>query len=82
MDKQWLEEEFIPRVQKRGGEIMGVKGGSSVFSAANAVVDHLKDWFQGANGVTSMGVLSEGDYGVAKGVWSSFPVRCLPGFKY
>lgn len=75
-DREWLESAFIPRVQKRGGEILQVRGGSSVFSAANAVIDHLRDWYVGSNSIVSLGVVSEGDYGIPKGLWSSFPVRC------
>ena len=61
---------------------MQARGGSSVFSAANAVVDHLRDWYCGSTRITSMGVLSEGDYNIPKDLISSFPVRCLPNFKY
>ena len=82
VDRQWLEEDYIPRVQKRGGEVLQVRGGSSVFSAANAVVDHLKDWYMGSEKIVSMGVISEGDYGIPKGLWTSLPVRCLGNFKY
>ena len=56
--QEWLENAFIPRVQKRGSEVMEVRGGSSVFSAANAVVDHLHDWFVGSDSIVSMGVIS------------------------
>lgn len=74
---QWLEDTFIPNVQKRGGEILNVKGTSSVFSAANAVIDHLRDWYHGTSGrVVSMGVVSQGEYGIAKGLWTSLPVTC------
>ena len=61
---------------------MQVRGGSSVFSAANAVADHLRDWYLGSNKVVSMGVVSEGDYNIPKGLWTSLPVRCLGNFKY
>lgn len=63
-------------MQKRGGEILDVRGGSSVFSAANAVIDHLRDWYRGSDKIVSMGVVSNGDFGIPKGLWSSFPVRC------
>jgi len=53
-----------------------VRGGSSVFSAANAVVDHLRDWYKGTDHIISMGVVSDGSYGIPAGLWSSFPVRC------
>lgn len=75
-DRKWLESTFIPKVQKRGGEILNVKGGSSVFSAANAVVDHLHDWFMGTDKIVSMGVISKGDYGIPAGLWTSLPVKC------
>lgn len=55
---------------------MNARKNSSVFSAANAVKDHLHDWYFGSKGVVSMGVHSEGDYGIPKGVWTSLPVRC------
>ena len=55
---------------------MQARGGSSVFSAASAVVDHLRDWYLGSDKIVSMGVRSEGDYGIPEGLWSSFPVRC------
>lgn len=61
VDRDWLENIFIPNVQKRGGEILNVKGTSSVFSAANAVIDHLRDWYLGTEGrIVSMGVQSQG----------------------
>jgi len=77
IDKEWLEKSYIQNVQNRGGEILKVRGGSSVFSAASATIDHLRDWYCGTNGeIVSMGVVSDGSYGVPKGVFSSFPVRC------
>lgn len=81
VEKDWLENDFITKVQKRGGEVLQARGGSSVFSAASAIVDHLRDWFQGSADFVSMGVQSEGDYGVPLGIWCSFPVRCKD-FKY
>jgi malate/lactate dehydrogenase len=47
-DREWLEKTYVPRVQKRGGEILQIRGGSSVFSAAKGVVDHLRDWYSGS----------------------------------
>jgi malate dehydrogenase len=77
VDKEWLEKQYIQNVQNRGGEILKVRGASSVFSAASATIDHLRDWYSGTNGqVVSMGVVSDGSYGVPKGLFSSFPVRC------
>jgi len=61
---------------------LAVRGGSSVFSAANAVIDHLRDWYLGHPRVTSMGVVSEGDYNIPKGLWTSLPVICKGNFKY
>ena len=55
---------------------MTARGGSSVFSAANAVINHLRDWYQGSDKIISMGVLSNGQYNVPKGLYSSFPVKC------
>lgn len=82
VERDWLENSFIPNVQKRGGEILNVKGTSSVFSAANAVIDHLRDWFLGTDGrIVSMGVISKGDYGIPEGLWTSLPVTCK-GFAY
>lgn len=65
-DREWHIKTYIPKVQKRGGEILSVRGGSSVFSAANAVIDHLKDWCLGSDRITSMGVASEGDYNIPR----------------
>ena len=56
---------------------MKVRGASSVCSAASAVIDHLKDWYLGTNGkIVSMGVVSNGQYGITKGLIASFPVTC------
>jgi malate dehydrogenase len=73
--KHWLVDEFIPRVAKRGAEIIEVKGSSSVASAASATIDHVHDWVGGtADGWTSAAVVSDGSYGVPEGLISSFPV--------
>ena len=76
VDEAWLRGEFIPRVAKRGAEIIEVRGGSSVASAANAAVDHVFDWVNGTGegDWTSAGIPSDGSYGVAEGIISSFPV--------
>ncbi len=79
VDMGWYENEFIPRVGKRGAEIIEARGASSAASAANAAVDHMKDWVQGADGLRSMAVPSGGQYGVEEGLVSSFPVRCSGG---
>jgi len=75
----WLESTFIPRVAKRGAEIIEVRGSSSVASAASATIDHVRDWVQGTDDWTSAGVVSHGEYGVPEGLISSFPVRSIDG---
>ncbi len=69
----WLDDVFIPRVARRGAEIIDVRGSSSVASAANAVIDHVRDE-QSGTAWTSAGVVSHGEYGVPAGLVSSFPV--------
>lgn len=61
---------------------MNIKGTSSVFSAANAVVDHLKDWYLGNGSIVSVGVRSDGSYDIPEGIWSSMPVKCTGNFQY
>jgi malate dehydrogenase len=80
-DQAWIESDFIPTVQKRGAAIIEARGSSSAASAANAAVDHVRDWVQGtAEGDwVSMGVPSDGSYGVPEGLMSSFPVVCRGG---
>jgi malate dehydrogenase len=75
VDLDWYENDFIPRVGKRGAEIIEARGASSAASAANAAVDHMRDWVLGADGLRSMAVRSDGSYGVEEGLISSFPVR-------
>lgn len=75
----WLGQTFIPRVAKRGAEIIEVRGSSSVASAASATIDHVRDWVQGTDDWTSAGVVSHGEYGVPEGLISSFPVRSVDG---
>ncbi|KJL47111.1 Malate dehydrogenase [Microbacterium hydrocarbonoxydans] len=75
----WLEQTFIPRVAKRGAEIIQVRGSSSVASAASATIDHVRDWVLGTDDWTSAGVVSHGEYGVPEGLISSFPVRSVEG---
>jgi malate dehydrogenase len=79
VDMDWYENQYIPRVGKRGAEIIDARGLSSAASAANAAIDHVKDWVQGADGLRSMAVPSGGQYGVEEGLVSSFPVRCSGG---
>ena len=78
-DEKWVAETYIPRVGKRGAEIIDARGASSAASAANAAIDHVRDWVAGADGLRSMAVTSDGSYGVAEGLISSFPVRCSGG---
>lgn len=75
----WLEQTFIPRVAKRGAEIIEVRGSSSVASAANATIEHARDWLRGTDDWTSAGVVSHGEYGVPAGLVSSFPVQSIDG---
>ncbi|MDQ3627246.1 MAG: malate dehydrogenase [Actinomycetota bacterium] len=80
-DQDWLENDFIPTVQKRGAAIIEARGASSAASAAAATIDHARDWLVGtaADDWTSMAVRSDGSYGVPEGVISSFPVRTRAG---
>ncbi|MEY2453621.1 MAG: malate dehydrogenase [Acidimicrobiaceae bacterium] len=80
-DQSWLESEFIPTVQQRGAAIIKARGLSSAASAASAAVDHVRTWAQGTpNGDwTSMSIVSDGSYGVAEGLISSFPVTTSKG---
>ncbi len=75
VDMDWYENTYIPRVGKRGAEVIEARGASSAASAANAAIDHVRDWVSGAEGLRSMAVASDGSYGVAEGIISSFPVR-------
>jgi malate dehydrogenase len=78
--RTWLTEEFIPRVAKRGAEIIEVRGSSSVASAASATIDHVRDWVHGtSDGWTSAALVSDGSYGVPDGLISSFPVESVGG---
>jgi malate dehydrogenase len=79
VDMDWYENEYIPRVGKRGAEIIEARGASSAASAANAAIDHVRDWVSGADGLRSMAVRSGGEYGVDEGLMSSFPVRLSGG---
>jgi len=79
VDEEWYEKEYIPRVGKRGAEVIEARGASSAASAANAAIDHVRDWVQGADGRRSMAVCSDGSYGVGEGIISSFPVSVSGG---
>jgi malate dehydrogenase len=80
-DQEWLESDFLPTVQKRGAAVIEARGASSAASAANAAVDHVHDWVMGtADGDwVSMGIPSEGSYGIPEGVIFGFPVTCSGG---
>ena len=77
----WLRDDFIPTVAKRGAAIIEARGASSAASAANAALDHIYDWVNGTpeGDWTSMGIPSDGSYGVPEGLISSFPVVCSNG---
>jgi malate dehydrogenase len=78
-DMDWYENEFMPNVGKRGAAIIEARGASSAASAANAAIDHVHDWVLGAKGLHSMGVPSQGWYGIDEGIVSSVPVRLSGG---
>jgi malate dehydrogenase len=80
-DQAWLEGDFIPTVQQRGAAIIKARGLSSAASAANAAVDHIRSWALGTpeGDWVSMGIPSDGSYGVPEGIISSFPVTCSNG---
>jgi malate dehydrogenase len=79
VDMDWYENEYMPRVGKRGAEIIDARGASSAASAANAAIDHVHDWVLGSSGLRSMSVHSNGEYDVEEGLLSSFPVRVSGG---
>ena len=80
-DQTWLQDDFIPTVQKRGAAIIEARGSSSAASAASAAIDHVYDWVHGTptGDWVSMAVTSDGSYGVPEGLISSFPVTCSGG---
>jgi malate dehydrogenase len=80
-DQAWLEQSFIPTVQKRGAAIIDARGLSSAASAANAAIDHVRDWISGTRDGdwVTMGVPSDGSYGIAEGVIFGYPVTCRGG---
>jgi malate dehydrogenase len=78
VDEQWFKETFIPTVAKRGAAIIEARGASSGAAAANAAIDHVYDWVNGTEW-TSSSVVSDGSYGVAEGLISSFPCRAVDG---
>jgi malate dehydrogenase len=80
-DEAWIAEEFIPRVAKRGAEIIDARGSSSAASAANAAIDHVRDWVLGTQegDWVSMAVPADGSYGIGEGIVSGFPCACSEG---
>jgi malate dehydrogenase len=81
VDDAWLRDDFIPTVAKRGAAIIEARGASSAASAANAAIDHVYDWVNGTpeGDWTSAAIPSDGSYGVAEGIISSFPVTAKDG---
>jgi malate dehydrogenase len=80
-DEAWVADEFIPRVAKRGAEIIDARGASSAASAANAAIDHVRNWVLGTpqGDWVSMGVPSDGSYGIDEGVIAGHPCTCSGG---
>jgi malate dehydrogenase len=79
-DDAWNKDVFLPTVGKRGGAIIEARGLSSAASAANAAIDHIHDWVLGTNGKwVTMGIPSDGSYGIPAGVMYGFPVTCDNG---
>jgi malate dehydrogenase len=78
-DMAWYENEYMPNVGKRGAAIIEARGASSAASAANAAIDHVRDWVLGADGLRSMAVPSKGWYGIDEGIVASVPVRVSGG---
>jgi malate dehydrogenase len=80
-DQAWLESTFIPTVQKRGAAVIEARGSSSAASAANAAIDHVRDWVLGsrAGDWVTMGIPSDGSYGIGEGVIFGYPVTCQGG---
>ncbi len=81
VDSAWIEKDFIPTVQQRGAAIIKARGASSAASAASAAIDHIRDWFHGSpqGDWLSMGIPSDGSYGIPEGVIYSYPVVCRGG---
>jgi malate dehydrogenase len=80
-DQAWIENEFIPTVAKRGAAIIEARGASSAASAANAAIDHVYDWVNGTpeGSWTSVGMASDGSYGIPEGIIAGFPARSVGG---
>jgi malate dehydrogenase len=80
-DQRWIEDDFIPTVQKRGAAVIEARGASSAASAANAAIGHVHDWVLGtlSGDWVSMAIPTDGSYGVAEGIFSSYPCTCSGG---
>lgn len=79
-DEAWYRDSYIPTVGKRGAAIIAARGASSAASAANAAIDHMHDWALGSNGEwVTMGVVSDGSYGIPEGMIYGFPCTCTAG---
>jgi malate dehydrogenase len=79
-DQAWIEDTFLPGVGKRGAAIIEARGSSSAASAANAAIDHMRDWVSGTAGSwVSMGVPTDGSYGIPEGLICGFPCTCAGG---
>jgi len=79
-DEHWLQNDFVTTVQQRGAAVIKARGASSAFSAANAIVDHMRDWALGSGDRwVSMGVLADGSYGINDEIVFSYPVKCKDG---
>ena len=80
VDQDWVVNDFIPTVQQRGAAIIKARGLSSAASAANAAIEHMRDWALGTDGkIVSMAIPSDGSYGIPEGLIYSFPVTCANG---
>jgi malate dehydrogenase len=80
VNETWIEDDFIPTVQQRGAAIIKARGLSSAASAANAAIEHMRDWALGSGErIVSMGIHSDGSYGISEGLIYSFPVICAEG---
>jgi malate dehydrogenase len=81
IDREWLTSNFIPVIQQRGASIINARGSSSAASAASAAIDHMHDWILGTpdDDWVSMGIPTNGSYGIKPGIIFSYPVRCING---
>lgn len=81
IDQSWINNDFIPTIQKRGAAVIEARGASSAASAANAAIDHMRNWVLGTNSNdwVTMAVVSDGSYGIPQGIIYGFPVTCANG---